>query len=117
MKLSYKVSLAVLSAAAFLGPVFAHAATAPALGAADGYSIYGDAGVTNTGAGTHVWGNAGDNSLGHPGLLGTQVDGTIDTGAGVAGAAGTAYGALDAQGATGALDLAGPTPLRRASIP
>ncbi|MCR4275870.1 MAG: ice-binding family protein [Candidatus Parcubacteria bacterium] len=107
MKLSYKVSLAVLSAAAFLGPIFAHAATSPSLGAAAGYSLYGDAGVTNTGAGTHVWGNVGDNSLGHPGLLGTQVDGTIDAGAGVAGAAGTAYGALDAQGATGALDLAG----------
>ncbi|OYV25853.1 MAG: hypothetical protein B7W98_03565, partial [Parcubacteria group bacterium 20-58-5] len=100
-------TIAAFFALSLAGPSAAFAATAPDLGAATGYSLYGDAGVTNTGAGTHVWGNVGDNSLGHPGLLGTQVDGTIDAGVGVAGAAGTAYGALDAQGATGNLDLAG----------
>src|ERR1035437_1032772 len=110
MKISHKVSVGALAVSLLLGfvlPVTALAATTPSLGVAAGYSLYGDAGVTNTGAGTHVWGNVGDNSLGHPGLLGTQVDGTIGTGVGVAGAMGTAYDALDAQGATGALDLAG----------
>jgi len=110
MKISHMVSAGALAVSLTLGfvlPVTALAATTPSLGAAAGYSLYGDAGVTNTGAGTHVWGNVGDNNLGHPGLLGSQVDGTINVGAGVAGAAGTAYGALNAEGATGALDLAG----------
>src|ERR1035437_6804051 len=110
MKISHEASVGALAVSLLLGfalPVTALAATTPSLGAAAGYSLYGDAGITNTGAGTHVWGNVGDNSLGHSGLLGSQVDGTIGAGAGVAGAAGTAYGALDAQGVTGSLDLAG----------
>lgn len=51
MKLSYKVSLAVLSAAAFLGPIAAHAATTPSLGTAAAYAVLGST-YTNTSATT-----------------------------------------------------------------
>lgn len=91
------------------GPISVSAATAPDLGAAATYSVYGDAGVTNDlSATTHVWGNVGHNGLGATNLDdATQVDGVIDVGAGVAAAASAAYDALAAQGATGALDLDG----------
>src|SRR3989338_9695972 len=84
-------------------PTTAEAATAPSLGAADGFSVYGDAGVTNDlSVTTHVWGNVGHNGFGATNLDdATQVDGAISAGAGVAAAAATAYGELDAQGATG----------------
>lgn len=113
MKSFIKVSLCILAVAfgfGFSGPIVANAATAPSLGAADGYSVFGKAGVTNTGAGTHVWGNAGaDASVG---LISSQVSGSIvangDT-AGVATAASAAYDTLDlgSQGTPAALDLAG----------
>jgi uncharacterized repeat protein (TIGR01451 family) len=100
----------VVFALGLVGPIAAFAAgTAPTLGAADGYSVFGGAGITNTGAGTHLWGNAGGNGLGNPGLVASQVDGTIDAGAdaGVVGAASTAYGQLDGQAADGGQSLSG----------
>ncbi len=108
-----KNSILAVSAISFalvlMGPIAVYAAgTAPSLGAAAGYSVYGDAGITNSGAGTHLWGNVGDNNLGHPGLVASQVDGTISAGAGVNAAAATAYGALDAQGSDGAKNLSTP---------
>ena len=87
----------------------AQAATPPNLGSAASYAVFGKAGVTNTGALTHIWGNVGADLLTN--LTGlddaTQVDGTIDTGVGVEAAILSAYGDLAAQAATGALDLAG----------
>lgn len=99
MKIQHTVSLVALSASLFLGfalPVAAHAATAPALGAAAAYSVYGDAGVTNdVGGTTHVWGNVGHNNLGATNLDdATQVDGVINAGTGVAAAASSAFDAL-----------------------
>lgn len=110
MKVFNKVSLAVLSASALLGlvgPAVAHAATAPTLGAADGYSAYGHTGLTNTGLGllTHLWGNVGDNGVSHAGLLAGQVDGIIDAGAGVEGAASSAFDAMAVWGADGVKNL------------
>lgn len=87
----------------------AQAATAPNLGVATGYSVFGNAGITNTGSGTHVWGDVGDNAFLHPGLISSQVAGTID-GAGnvaVVNAIASAYGDLAGESATGSLDLAG----------
>lgn len=73
--------LAVAFAISLSGPITVHAATtAPALGTAEDYSVYSDAGITNTGADTHVWGKVGDNNAGHDGLIADQVDsGIIDT--------------------------------------
>jgi len=115
-KMFKKVSVIILAVAfmfSFTGSDFVFAApplaTAPTtLGVATNYSVYSDAGVTNTGAGTRVWGNVGDNGIGHPGLTAVQVpDGTIGTGTGVAAAVGIAYGELAPQGAGGQiLDLA-----------
>jgi hypothetical protein len=81
------------------------------LGAADSYSVFGKAGVTNTGANTHLWGNVGaDSSV--IGLTAPQVDGAIITDgdtAGVATDASSTYDSLmDAsQGVPTGLDLAG----------
>src|SRR3989344_8427276 len=63
----------------FTLPITLHAATAPSLGAAETYSVYGDAGVTNDlSATTHVWGNVGHNGFGATNLDdATQVDGAI----------------------------------------
>ena len=88
----------------------AHAATAPNLGAASTYAIFGKAGVTNDSdvGTTHIWGNVGaDASV--TGLNdGTQVDGSINVPAtGVEAAVLSAYGELAAQGADAALNLAG----------
>lgn len=92
----------------FLFTHSASAATVPTLGAAAGYSVFGKAGVTNTGALTHLWGNVGADLLASiTGLVASQVDGVIDTGAGVEAGILSAYAQLDAQGATGALSLAG----------
>jgi len=48
-------------------------------GITDTYSVYGHAGITNADAGTRVWGNVGDNNVGHAGFTAIQVpDGIID---------------------------------------
>jgi len=89
---------------------FAQAATAPNLGAAESYAVFGKAGVTNNSAvgTTHVWGSVGADLLAAiTNLVASQVDGNIDTGAGVGAAALTAYGDLASQAATASLDLAG----------
>jgi LPXTG-motif cell wall-anchored protein len=88
----------------------AHAATAPDLGAANSYSVFGNAGITETaGQNSHLWGNVGDNGLGHASLIASQVDGTLYdvSQPTVVSAISAAYGALAAQGQTGAIDLAG----------
>jgi uncharacterized repeat protein (TIGR01451 family) len=100
---------ALLFVASLVGPVPALAATAPTLGAAAGYGVFGVTAVTNDGSATsHVWGNVGsDTSV--TGLDDTtQVDGTINVPApGVAAAALSAYGQLAGEAATGALNLSG----------
>lgn len=93
-----------------MGPLPASAATAPSLGVAEDYAVFGKAGVTNDSdvGTTHIWGNVGaDASV--TGLNdGTQVDGSINVPAsGVEAAVLSAYGELNAQAATGSLDLAG----------
>lgn len=87
----------------------AYAATAPNLGMASGYSVFGNAGITETAAQTsHLWGNAGGNGLGYASLIASQVAGSIDPGANasVVSAISTAYGDLAGQAQTGAIDLA-----------
>ena len=81
---------------------FAATGTAPTLGAASTYSVFGKLGVTNDGsATTHVWGNVGADATNVTGLNdGTQVDGVIDAGVGVEAALLTAYGQLAAQSGT-----------------
>src|SRR3989344_6154354 len=92
------------------GPNVAHAAAAPDLGVASGYSVFGNAGVTNDlSATTHVWGNVGGNGAGVTNLDDAiQVDGAIDAGANVpvVGAISAAYLDLDGEAQTGAIDLA-----------
>lgn len=91
-------------------PVSVFAATAPSLGAAETYAVFGKAGVTNDSdvGTTHIWGNVGADATNVTGLDDdTQVDGVIDAGAGVEAAILNAYAALDGQGADAALDLAG----------
>lgn len=88
----------LLIALGFTVPV-AHAASAPALGAAANYSAFGKAGVTNNSnvGTTHVWGNVGADATNVTNLSdATQVDGIIDAGAGVEAAILTAYGQLAA---------------------
>ena len=109
------VTVLAVSFAAFglAGPIAALAATAPNLGVADPYAVFGKAGVTNNSATgtTDIWGNVGaDSSV--TGLSAGQVHGTINTGAAVAGvqtAASAAYDTLDlgSQGVPVGLDLAG----------
>lgn len=94
----------------------ARAATAPVLGVAAGYSVFGNTGVTNDlSATTHVWGNVGGNGAGGgTGVTNlddaTQVDGSIDAGANVpvVGAISTAYSDLadEPQTGVGVTDLA-----------
>lgn len=91
-------------------PITARAATAPNLGVATGYSVFGNAGITETaGQTSHLWGNAGGNGFGFASLIAGQVDGSIDVGANVpvVGAIASAYGDLAGEAATGAFDLAG----------
>src|SRR3989338_9599954 len=92
-----------------LGSSSVVAATAPVLGTASGYSVFGNAGIIETPAQTsHLWGNAGGNGLGHASLIASQVDGTIDAGANasVVSAISFAYGDLADEAQTGAIDLA-----------
>jgi len=94
----------------FVGPVTVQAATAPDLGAAESYAVFGKAGVTNDSAvgTTHIWGNVGADATNVTFLDdATQVDGVIDSGVGVEAAILSAYGELAGEGVTGALDLAG----------
>lgn len=110
MKKFNKISVITVIASLVLGlsgPSSVVAATAPSLGAAATYSVYGDAGVTNNAGGvTHVWGNVGHNNLGATNLDdGTQVDGIIDAGTGVATAASAAFDALAVWGADGTKNL------------
>ncbi len=94
----------------FSVPIPVFAATAPNLGVADPYAIFGKAGVTNTGAPTHVWGNVGADLLSNiTGLIASQVDGVmIGPAAGVQTAATAAYTALDVWGADGTKNLSTP---------
>jgi hypothetical protein len=89
-----------------------YAATAPTLGVAAGYSVFGNAGITETAAqNSHLWGDVGDNALGHVSLISSQVGGTLYGIAQptVVNAIASAYGDLAAagQGATTPLSLAG----------
>lgn len=112
MKTSSKASAFFVVAVAFLfgltEATVAHAATAPNLGISSSYAVYGHAGMTNSGAGTNIWGSVGDNGVSHAGLIVGQVNtGILDAGAGIEGAALSAYGEMAAQGVDAALDLAG----------
>ena len=95
----------------FYPSVHTRAAMAPNLGVAAGYAVFGKAGVTNTTPVTHIWGNVGaDLTASITGLTagpGGEVDGVIDTGAGVEAATLSAYAALDAEPATASLNLSG----------
>jgi hypothetical protein len=95
---------------AISGVSVAHAATAPTLGAAETYAVFGKAGVTNDSAAgtTHIWGNVGADATNVTDLDdATQVDGVIDSGTGVEAAILTAYGVLAGQAPDGVLDLSG----------
>jgi len=106
-----KIGLILLITALMVSPAFA--ATAPDLGTADSYAVFGKAGVTNdTGGTTHIWGNVGaDLPLSNiTNLISTQVGGEIIAPAsGVQTAASAAYDTLDlsSQGTPVILDLAG----------
>lgn len=80
MKKFNKFSVITVLAVAigFINSNTTFAATAPDLGVADDYAVFGKAGVTNSGAPTHVWGNVGGDLLsGITGLAPTQVGGNI----------------------------------------
>src|SRR3989344_3313414 len=99
MKNFKKFSIATVSILVFsliLGltpPITAYAATAPNMGVASGYSVFG---------------NAGSNGFGHASLIASQVTGTIDAGANVpvVGAISAAYSDLADDPQTGAINLA-----------
>lgn len=103
----------VFLALGILAPVAAHAATAPDLGTAASYAVFGKAGVTNNSnvGTTHIWGDVGADAMSSITNLGvSQVGGAmIAPASGIQTAATAAYGALDAgtQGTPVALDLAG----------
>jgi len=105
------ILLAFVSVLGLISPAITLAVTPPdrGLGAAASYSVFGKSGVTTTGV-THVWGNVGaDSSVG---LIASQVDGSINTGAAVAGVETDARSTYDSlmsatQGVPTALDLAG----------
>lgn len=113
MRTLQRISWGVAALALVLGlarPVPAFAAAAPNLGVAAGYSVFGNAGITETaGQTSHLWGDVGDNGLGHVSLIAPQVDGSIDAAANVlvANAIASAYGDLAGEAQTGAIDLAG----------
>jgi hypothetical protein len=93
------------------------------LGAADSYAVFGAAGVTNDGAPTHIWGDVGANSSVTGLNDATQVNGSINTAALVAGVATDASSTYDSlmsdfQGTPADLViwLGGPTPSHLASI-
>ena len=80
------------------------AATAPSLGLAESYAVFGKAAVGTT----HIWGNVGADSSVTNLDDAAQVDGSINVPAsGVEAAILSAYNALNAEAATGSLDLAG----------
>ena len=112
MKKFNKVSIFILAVMFTFGLTrlnVVHAATAPNLGVAAGYSVFGNAGITETPAQmSHLWGNTGGNGLGNLSLIASQVDGSIDAGANVpvVGAISSAYGDLAGEAQTGAIDLA-----------
>jgi len=115
MKNFKKFSIATVSILVFsliLGltpPITAYAATAPNMGVASGYSVFGNAGITETVAQlSRLWGNAGGNGFGHASLIASQVTGTIDAGANVpvVGAISAAYSDLADDPQTGAINLA-----------
>jgi hypothetical protein len=94
----------------FISPQKAYAATAPDLGVASGYSVFGEAGLTETPAqNSHLWGNVGDNGLGHASLIASQVDGTLYSigQPTIVSAKTSAYGDLAAEAQTGSIDLGG----------
>ena len=98
--------LFLIGVAAFT--VFAATATAPTLGNADSYSVFGAAGITNSGISTHLWGDVGGNGVSTTGLLPSQVGGTLYTVPQSIGIDITAaYGLLDAQPVTTAKSLSG----------
>lgn len=113
MKIFHKVSmmaiLAIALSVSLSGPITTFAAvTAPNLGAAASYAVFGKAGVTNDGsATTHIWGNVGADAANVTGLIAGQVSGIIDAGVGIEAAILTAYGQLAAQGSPTPLSLAG----------
>lgn len=103
MKTLRTISVMTLSVIALIlglsGPITTFAATAPTLGAAASYAVFGKAGVTNdSNVGvTHIWGNVGADAVNVTNLNdATQVDGIIDAGAGVEADILIAYGQLAA---------------------
>lgn len=106
-------AVAVSLALGFALPFAARAATAPDLGVAAGYGVFGKAGVTNDSnvGTTHIWGNVGADTMTNiTNLSPSQVGGTfVAPASGVQTAASAAYDALDSglQGTPVALDLAG----------
>jgi uncharacterized repeat protein (TIGR01451 family) len=110
IKLFSTLALVAAFVLSLAGPISVSAAgTAPSLGAAETYAVFGKAGVTNDlSATTHIWGNVGADAINVTNLDdATQVDGTISAGAGVEAAILTAYGALNSQAADAALSLTG----------
>lgn len=104
--------MGLFSWVALFSPAGVLAATAPDLGTADSYAVFGKAGVTNDAGGTtHIWGNVGADAIGNiTNLVAGQVDGTITAPAsGVQTAASAAYDTLDlgSQGTPTVLNLAG----------
>src|SRR5665811_2075206 len=106
--------LIVLMQLIFIPVQKAQAVTPPdrGLGAADPYGVFGKAGVTNTGAPTHIWGNVGADTMSTITGLddATQVDGTIIApAANVQTDASSTYDSLisASQGTSSGLDLAG----------
>lgn len=100
--------LVVLTQLFFVAPQIVYAASAPNLGVASTYSVFGNAGITEV-AGSHLWGDVGDNGLGHANLIASQVDGNLYSVSQptVVNAITSAYGDLAAQPQTGSIDLGG----------
>jgi len=122
MKIFNKFSIIALVILFTLGlsPITALAVVPPdrTFGITDTYSVYGHAGITNANAGTRVWGNVGDNNVGHSGFTAIQVpSGIIDVstanGTAIEGDASSVYDSLMSAtqgtpaGAVASLDLAG----------
>jgi type VI secretion system secreted protein VgrG len=111
-----KIVLATVLVVMFAVPMTTLAVIPPdrTFGITDTYSVYGHAGITNTGAGTRVWGNVGGNGAGTAGFTAVQVpSGTIDdtgpTGTLIENDASSVYDSLMSatQGVPTALNLAG----------
>ncbi|MFZ2187773.1 MAG: ice-binding family protein [Candidatus Moraniibacteriota bacterium] len=101
--------LAVMITLGLTGPTATQAATAPNLGVATGYSVFGVAGVTETaGQTSHLWGDVGGNAFGVANLIASQVSGTLYnvTQTTVVNAISSAYGDLAGETQTGAISLA-----------